>query len=64
MRLEPGRLTGMIEEAVHDDTAIICHSTLYGQSDQEAVCHGFFTRHSTIPLRLAQAMGVIEWTDQ
>lgn len=45
-------------EAIANGTAVICHSTL---QDALAVCHGFFKRHPTPTLRLAQAMGVIEY---
>lgn len=59
MRLEPGRLAGMVTDAKAADTAIICHSTLYRQGVDSAVCRGFFDRHSTLPLRLAQVFGVL-----
>jgi hypothetical protein len=58
MHLEPGRLRGMVDSAIRDDSAIICHDTLDGDN---AVCRGFFDRHSTNPLRMAEHLGVIEW---
>lgn len=61
MRLQPGRLAGMVSEAKRDESCIPCHSTTHGAQPHEAVCHGFYTRHPTVPLRLAQAMGLIEW---
>lgn len=61
MRLEPGRLRGMIRESVANEAAIICHATLYGQSDQEAVCAGYFERYGrdVLTLRLAMMLGII-----
>lgn len=61
MGLVPGRLAGMVAEAKRGDSAITCHSTLYGQSEQEAVCRGFFDRHATVPLRLAAVMDLVTW---
>jgi hypothetical protein len=60
-KLEPGRLAGMVKTATADDSAIVCHSTLYRDDVDEAVCRGFFDRHPTVPLRLAVALDVIEW---
>jgi hypothetical protein len=58
MRLQPGRLRGMVSDALRDDTAIICHETLEawdGEGDAEAICRGFFDRHAdaSFPIRLA-----------
>lgn len=63
MRLESGRLSRMIHDALRGDTAIICHSTLYQQTQQEAVCRGFFDRHKrdTLPLRLALMLDTIAY---
>lgn len=57
MDLSPGRVQGMVSSAVKNDTAIICHSTLDGDN---AVCRGFFDRHKTQPLQMAERMGLIE----
>lgn len=57
MGLRAGRLRGMVEEATTSDTAIVCHATLYEPGVDNAVCRGFFERHSTLPLRLAAATG-------
>ena len=61
MRLEPGRLAGMVRDAVANDSAIICHSTLYGEKEHHAVCRGFFDRHATAPLQIAARLGLIDW---
>lgn len=60
MHLEPGRVEAMSVDAIRNDSAIICHSTLDGEA--QAVCRGFFDKHSnsTIPLRLARVMGNIK----
>lgn len=59
MHLRPGAVKEVVDEALADDSAIICHSTLDG--DENAVCRGFFDRYDTTPLRLAQALGVVEF---
>lgn len=63
MRLEPGRLAGMVREATEAESAIICHSTLYERGVDNAVCFGFFDRHATAPLQVAQRLGIIEFVD-
>lgn len=68
MALQSGRVRGMVDAAVKDDSAITCHSTspaaarFYGPAEP-AVCRGFFDRHSTVPLRLARVMDCIEYDD-
>jgi hypothetical protein len=59
MHLAPGRLAELVKQNVDADSALTCHSTLYGQADQEAVCRGFFDRHKTAPLQLAERLGVV-----
>jgi len=61
MRLQPGRLALMVAEAKANDSAIICHSTLYREDNDNAVCRGFYDRHHTAPLQLAERMGLIEF---
>lgn len=63
MHLEPGRLAEMVREALRDESAIICHSTLYEEGVDNAVCFGFFDRHLTQPLQVAQRLGIIEWDE-
>lgn len=58
MRLQLGRLKGMIEDAQRDDSAIVCHSTLEPGVDN-AVCRGFYDRYKTTPLQLAERLGMI-----
>lgn len=65
MRLPAGRLAGMVDQALADDSAIICHSTLYRRDTQEGVCRGFFDRYATasLALRLAVVCEVINFID-
>ncbi len=58
MRLEEGRVDQMVRDSCAQDTAIICHETLDGN---KAVCRGFYERHPTLPLILADKLGRIEW---
>lgn len=64
MSLEPGRVAGMVREARSSDAGNIpCHETLYGQSDQKAVCRGFFDKHATPVLQIADRMGIIDYVE-
>lgn len=68
MGLKSGRVRGMVDEAVKADAAITCHSTSdaaagFYEPARPAVCRGFFDRHATIPLRLAEAMDRIEYDE-
>lgn len=60
MRLEPGRVAEMVREAVAADSTIICHSTLDGPN---AACRGFFDRHATQPLQVADRLGLLVEVD-
>ena len=62
MRLSPGRLEGMIVNATrNDDGCIPCHHHLYEGQAVEPVCRGFYDRHATLPIRLAEMIGILEW---
>ncbi len=56
MELRPGRVSGMVAEAVANDGCIPCHKTL-NQAAPVAVCRGFYDKHGTRSLltRLAYA---------
>lgn len=56
--LMPGRVDQMVAQATAADSAIICHSTLDGDN---AVCRGFFDRHATGPLQIAERLGYLEF---
>lgn len=50
----------MVKDATKNESAIICHSTLTGDN---AVCRGFFDKHPTAPLQIAERLGFIELVD-
>jgi hypothetical protein len=51
------RRNEMVQEATRRESAIICHATLGGDN---AVCRGFFERHKTAPLQIAERLGVLQ----
>jgi hypothetical protein len=53
MHLSAGRVASIVDSAIRDDSAIICHST-YGPDVPSAVCRGFADGYSTSPLLLAR----------
>lgn len=61
MHPAPGRLAAMVNDAHANESAIICHSTLYREGVDHAVCRGFFDRHRTPPLQVAERLGLIEF---
>jgi hypothetical protein len=62
MHLNRGRVKDMVGTATSDQAgSITCHSTL--DTDKQAVCRGFYDRHATPVLQLAEAMGVVEFQD-
>jgi hypothetical protein len=60
MDLQPGRVEGMVRQALRQDSQIPCHDTLDGP---QAVCRGFWDRHKldVFPLRLALALDCVEY---
>lgn len=63
MQLNPGRLADMVREAREDDTAIVCHATLAGVGEHQAVCRGFFDAYTTQPLQLAGRLELLHDAD-
>lgn len=61
MRLGRGRLADLVESNVAGDSALTCHSTLYRDDVEPAVCRGFFDGYTTTPLQLAERLGLIMW---
>lgn len=59
MNLHRGRLADVVRRNVANDSALTCHATLYGDAEQEAICRGFFDRHKTTPLQLAERLDLI-----
>ena len=58
MDLHPGRVEGMIKEATEADGTIVCHDTLDGDN---AACRGFFDRHATAVLQIAQRLDYVTY---
>lgn len=63
MRLQPGRVEGMVRDATRDESCIPCHTHLHGGREHDAVCRGFYDRHATLPLRLAAAMDLLAFVE-
>lgn len=62
MSLRPGRVKQMVEESIAEGAGITCHKTLYGQTDQRAVCRGFYDSYAdqVQALQVAKRIGVIK----
>lgn len=64
MDLEPGRVEAMVKATAKTDGCIPCHTTTYGQDKRgEAACRGFFEKHPTAPLQIAQRLRLITWQE-
>lgn len=61
MKLAKGRVAGMVRSATAANSTIVCHNTLDGDN---AVCHGFYEQHATLPIRLAEATGAIAFVEE
>jgi hypothetical protein len=63
MHLQPGTVERMVRKAVKQDSRIPCHETLDCMSAPgNSVCRGFFDRHKTTPLQIAERLKLVEWT--
>lgn len=58
MHLEKGRVEQMVKQATEAESCIPCHQTLEGE---QAVCRGFFNKHRTSPLQIAERLGFIKF---
>jgi uncharacterized protein (UPF0179 family) len=63
MHLDEGRRDKMVEGAVRNESCIPCHSHLYQGEAVEPVCRGFYDRHPTKPIIIAEMIGVVEWVE-
>ena len=63
MRLQEGRLKDLVDSNLAEDTALVCHATLYKDGVDNAVCRGYFDAYGTevTPLRMAQMMDLIAY---
>lgn len=65
--VDGARVAGMVRETMSEPGAtVVCHSTLYREEDQHAICRGWYDRLGDRDpiLRMAEAMGVIEEQDE
>lgn len=44
MHLRPGRLRELIRDNLAAGALLVCHETTYGQTEEEAMCRGFWDR--------------------
>jgi hypothetical protein len=51
----------MRRESIEEQTAIVCHHTIGTKAN--AVCRGFYNRDRTVPLLVADAMGLVRFED-
>lgn len=58
MMLNSGQVAEMVDSATRKDSTIVCHATLDGPN---AACRGFFDKHKTQPLQIAERLKLIEW---
>lgn len=45
MHLRPGALKDVVDANLERGTLLMCHTTTYGQADEEVVCRGFYDRY-------------------
>ena len=57
------RVRGMVTEADKAGSCIPCHHHLYQGEAIEPVCRGYFDRKSSMTLRLAVALDMVEFID-
>lgn len=57
------RVKGMVRGADEAGSCIPCHKHLYVGEAIHPVCRGYFNRRSSMTLRLAEALDMIEFTD-
>lgn len=57
------RVKGMVRDADEAGSCIPCHHHLYQGEAVEPVCRGYYDRRSSLLLRMAAAIGIVEFTD-
>lgn len=63
MSLEEGRVEQMVTDATQNNSCIPCHTHLHQGGEVEPVCAGFFTKHKTQTLQVAERLGVVEYVE-
>ena len=62
--VDPERTAQMALDTTADEGAIPCHHTIYGENGgRQAMCRGFFNLKSTIAVRMAIALGMVEFVE-
>jgi hypothetical protein len=64
MNLVDGRVERMVAEADEAGSCIPCHDHLHQGAAIEPVCRGYFDKGNSWTLRLARAMGIVEFVDR
>lgn len=59
MALQEGRVEQMCRDADEAHSAIVCHDTL--DQTHQAICRGYFDRRSSMTVRLALALDLVEF---
>jgi hypothetical protein len=61
MSLQKGRVRGMVDGAVADESCIPCHKTIYEEDVQPAICRGFWDahRHRVGTLQVAERLDMV-----
>lgn len=62
MNLSRGRVASMVAAAKASEGTIVCHKTL--GTDANAACRGFFDKHATAPLQVADRLGFITFVQE
>lgn len=55
------RVDEMVTGATADNSTIVCHHTI--NEDDQMACRGFFEKHPTPTLKIAQALDMIEYVE-
>lgn len=55
------RVDGMVRDADAEGSCIPCHKHLYEDEDIHPVCRGYFDRRSSMTLRLAVELDIVEF---
>lgn len=63
MHLEPGRREQMERDANRDGGCIPCHDNIHVGAKIEPVCRGYWNVNQSVPLRLAEALERITFTN-
>lgn len=65
MRLKEGRLAEVLRHNLRAGTALICHTTTYGQQAEEVVCRGYYDAYgeSVNVIRVMNRLGGFDEVD-